>query len=78
MLLPLRAAIGLGGAFAKPLPNIVVPIARKVLRDMVSHLIIDATDAKQAIAKIKRDDVRLNINLLGEAILGENEAEAAV
>lgn len=74
---PLRAAIGLGGAFAKPLPNIVVPIARKVLRDMVSHLIIDATDAKlgPAIAKIKRDDVRLNINLLGEAILGENEAK---
>ncbi|MGO1539517.1 MAG: bifunctional proline dehydrogenase/L-glutamate gamma-semialdehyde dehydrogenase [Leucobacter sp.] len=74
---PLRGAIGLGGAFAKPLPGIVVPIARKVLRQMVSHLIIDASDAKlgPAIAKIKQDDVRLNINLLGEAILGENEAE---
>lgn len=72
----LRGAIGLGGAFAKPLPGIVVPIARKVLREMVSHLIIDASDVKlgRAISKIKRDGVRLNINLLGEAILGEKEA----
>lgn len=74
---PMRGAIGLGGAFAKPLPGVVVPIARKVLRQMVSHLIIDASDAKlgPAIKKIKRDGVRLNINLLGEAILGEHEAE---
>ncbi|WP_217135237.1 proline dehydrogenase family protein [Leucobacter chinensis] len=72
----LRGAIGLGGTFAKPLPGIVVPIARKVLREMVSHLIIDASDAKlgRAISQIKRDGVRLNINLLGEAILGEKEA----
>ncbi|MBK0417606.1 proline dehydrogenase family protein [Leucobacter sp. CSA1] len=74
---PMRGAIGLGGAVARPLPGVVVPIARRVLRQMVSHLIIDASDAKlgPAIAKIKRDDVRLNINLLGEAILGEHEAE---
>ncbi|WP_449276992.1 bifunctional proline dehydrogenase/L-glutamate gamma-semialdehyde dehydrogenase [Leucobacter sp. GX24907] len=74
---PMRGAIGLGGAFAKPMPGVVVPIARKVLRQMVGHLIIDATDSKlgPAIAKIKKDDVRLNINLLGEAILGEHEAE---
>ncbi|PIJ04702.1 1-pyrroline-5-carboxylate dehydrogenase [Leucobacter sp. OLCS4] len=73
----LRGAIGLGDAFAKPLPGVVVPIARRVLREMVSHLIIDASDAKlgPAIAKIKRDGVKLNINLLGEAILGQHEAE---
>ncbi len=43
---------------------------------MVGHLIVDATDAKlgPAIAKIKRDGVRLNVNLLGEAVLGEKEA----
>ncbi|MBC9953790.1 bifunctional proline dehydrogenase/L-glutamate gamma-semialdehyde dehydrogenase [Leucobacter sp. cx-42] len=73
---PLRAAISLGGALAKPMPGVVVPIARSVLRRMVSHLIIDASEAKlgPAIAKIKREGVRLNINLLGEAILGEREA----
>lgn len=74
---PMRGAIGLGGTFAKPLPGVVVPIARRVLREMVSHLIIDASDAKlgPAISKIKKDGVRLNINLLGEYILGEREAE---
>ncbi|MBN9612819.1 MAG: bifunctional proline dehydrogenase/L-glutamate gamma-semialdehyde dehydrogenase, partial [Actinobacteria bacterium] len=73
---PMRGAIGLGGAFAEPLPGVVVPIARRVLRQMVGHLIIDASDAKlgPAIARIKKDDVRLNVNLLGEAILGEGEA----
>lgn len=73
----MRGAIGLGGAFARPLPGVVVPIARRVLRQMVGHLIIDASDAKlgPAIKKIKRDGVRLNVNLLGEAILGEHEAE---
>ncbi|WP_166985678.1 proline dehydrogenase family protein [Canibacter zhoujuaniae] len=72
----MRGAIGLGGLLAKPLKGVVVPTARKVLREMVSHLIIDASDNKlgPAIAKIKKDDVRLNINLLGEAILGEHEA----
>ncbi len=73
----MRAAIGVGGAVAKPLPGVVVPIARKVLRQMVSHLIIDASDAKlgTAIKKIASEGVRLNLNLLGEAILGEHEAE---
>ncbi|MEZ5213843.1 MAG: bifunctional proline dehydrogenase/L-glutamate gamma-semialdehyde dehydrogenase [Microbacterium sp.] len=73
---PMRAAIGLGGALAKPLPQVVVPVARRVLREMVSHLIIDASDAKlgAAIAKIKKTGARLNVNLLGEAILGEGEA----
>ena len=36
----------LGGAMAPVVPGVVVPIARKVLREMVGHLIIDATDAK--------------------------------
>ncbi|MEJ6488518.1 bifunctional proline dehydrogenase/L-glutamate gamma-semialdehyde dehydrogenase [Leucobacter sp. USCH14] len=73
----MRGAIDLGGALARPLPTVVVPIARRVLRQLVSHLIIDASDRKlgPAIARIKRDGVRLNMNLLGEAILGQGEAE---
>lgn len=73
---PMRGAIGLGAALAKPLPQIVVPAARRVLRQMVSHLIIDATPEKlgPAIAKIKSKGVGLNMNLLGEAILGQQEA----
>ncbi|MDD0859255.1 bifunctional proline dehydrogenase/L-glutamate gamma-semialdehyde dehydrogenase [Arthrobacter alpinus] len=72
----MRSAVRLGGVMAPILPGIVIPIARKVLREMVGHLIVDATDAKlgPAIAKIRKDGVDLNVNLLGEAVLGENEA----
>ena len=72
----MRAAVRLGGFFAPIMPGIVIPISRKVLRQMVSHLIVDATDAKlgAAIAKLKKPGVRLNVNLLGEAVLGEHEA----
>lgn len=73
----LRGLIRLGGALAPAFPGIVVPISRRVLRGMVRHLIVDATDAKlgKAIRRIRSDDgVHLNINVLGEAILGEDEA----
>ncbi len=72
----LRAAVSLGGAFAEVVPGAVVPIARRVLRSMVGHLIVDARPAKfaQAVETLRSDGVRLNINLLGEAVLGDREA----
>ena len=77
---PLRALVRLGGSVATAFPGIVVPIARKVLREMVRHLIVDASDAKlgDALAKISGEGIRLNVNLLGEAILGQREAERRV
>lgn len=75
--LHLKSAIRLG-AFAAPLaPAIVVPAARAALRAMVRHLIVDATDRRlgPAIARIRGEEgIRLNVNLLGEAILGKKEA----
>ena len=73
---PLRAAVRVGGRLAPVMPGVVVPIARRVLRHMVGHLVVDATDARlgRAIARIRRRDVRLNVNLLGEAVLGRGEA----
>jgi RHH-type proline utilization regulon transcriptional repressor/proline dehydrogenase/delta 1-pyrroline-5-carboxylate dehydrogenase len=72
----MRRAVQLGGTAAPILPQVVIPIARKVLREMVGHLIVDATDAKlgPAIAKIRKEGINLNVNLLGEAVLGEHEA----
>lgn len=72
----LRGAVRLGGAVAPVLPSPVVPIARKALRDMVGHLVIDARPAKlgPAIAKLRESGAKLNLNLLGEAVLGEGEA----
>ncbi|MFE1665272.1 proline dehydrogenase family protein [Microbacterium sp. P02] len=72
----LRGAVRLGGVMAPVLPTPVVPIARRVLREMVGHLVVDARPEKlgPAIAKIRESGARLNLNLLGEAVLGEQEA----
>lgn len=74
----LKAAIRLGGAMAPAFPWVVIPIARRVLRAMVGHLVLDATPAKlgPAIGKLRESGNRLNLNLLGEAVLGEHEADA--
>ncbi|WP_431804413.1 proline dehydrogenase family protein [Microbacterium sp. bgisy203] len=72
----LRAAVRTGGAVAPVLPSPVVPIARRVLREMVGHLVVDARPDKlgPALATIRESGARLNLNLLGEAVLGEHEA----
>jgi RHH-type proline utilization regulon transcriptional repressor/proline dehydrogenase/delta 1-pyrroline-5-carboxylate dehydrogenase len=73
----MRAAIVFGGAFAPVLPWLVVPIARRVLRTMVGHLIIDATPKQldKSLATLRETGARLNLNLLGEAVLGDAEAD---
>ncbi|GGH47057.1 1-pyrroline-5-carboxylate dehydrogenase [Microbacterium album] len=73
---PLRGLIRVGGTLAPALPGVVVPIARRVLRRMVRHLIVDARDDRlgAALRAIRGEGVRLNVNLLGEAILGAEEA----
>lgn len=73
----LKAAIRVGGVVAPVLPWIVILIARRVLRAMVGHLVLDATPEKlgPAIATLRESGNRLNLNLLGEAVLGEEEAD---
>ncbi|MDQ1679523.1 MAG: RHH-type transcriptional regulator, proline utilization regulon repressor / proline dehydrogenase, partial [Frankiaceae bacterium] len=73
---PLRALVRLGGMVAPALPWLVVPIARRALRRMVGHLLLDADDRRlgRAIARLHGNGLRLNLNLLGEAVLGDAEA----
>ena len=75
--LPLRALLGLGANLAPLFPWIVIPIARRVLRSFVDHLVIDASSKKltKSLPKMKQNGTRLNINLLGEAVLGRKEAD---
>ncbi|MEZ3160356.1 bifunctional proline dehydrogenase/L-glutamate gamma-semialdehyde dehydrogenase [Microbacterium sp. BWT-B31] len=72
----LRGAVQAGGAIAPVLPTPTVPIARRMLREMVGHLVVDARPDKlgPAIAALRATGARLNLNLLGEAVLGEQEA----
>lgn len=72
----LRAAVRAGGAIGPRFPHLVVPAARRALRTMVGHLVVDTDDAAlgRAIARLQRPGIRLNLNLLGEAVLGEAEA----
>ncbi|OJU42383.1 MAG: 1-pyrroline-5-carboxylate dehydrogenase [Microbacterium sp. 69-10] len=73
----LRGVVRLGGGVAPVLPLPTVPIARRVLREMVGHLIVDARPEKlgAALEKLRESGHRLNLNLLGEAVLGEAEAK---
>lgn len=73
----LRTALKAGGRLAPVAPDVVVPVARRALREMVGHLLIDASDARlgKAIKKVRDREVDLNVNLLGEAVLGTAEAD---
>src|SRR5690554_3858343 len=74
----LRAGLRLAAVGAAAAPALVIPVVRRALRGLVRHLVIDATPARlgRAIAGLREraDGSRLNINLLGEAVLGEREA----
>ena len=73
----LRMLIKLGGFFAPIFPAIVVPIARWALKTLIGHLIIDASDQKltRSLKHLTKKGDQLNINLLGEAVLGDQEAD---
>jgi RHH-type proline utilization regulon transcriptional repressor/proline dehydrogenase/delta 1-pyrroline-5-carboxylate dehydrogenase len=73
----LRLAILFGGGFAPLLPWLIVPLSRRVLRGMVSHLVIDASPAQldKTLSRLRRQHIRLNLNLLGEAVLGNEESD---
>ena len=71
-----RLLLGVGAKVARLAPRVVVPLARRRLRQLVGHLVVDARDPALArhLARARDDGFRLNINLLGEAVLGEAEA----
>jgi RHH-type transcriptional regulator, proline utilization regulon repressor / proline dehydrogenase / delta 1-pyrroline-5-carboxylate dehydrogenase len=74
-----RVLLGAGAMLAPLLPRVVVPLARRRLRQLVGHMVLDATPADLA-PQLERAraavDADLNVNLLGEAVLGSAEARA--
>jgi RHH-type proline utilization regulon transcriptional repressor/proline dehydrogenase/delta 1-pyrroline-5-carboxylate dehydrogenase len=73
----LRRVLSYGGTASHLAPRIAVPTAQAVMRHLVSHLILDARERQlgRQIARLTADGTKLNINLLGEAVLGSREAE---
>ena len=73
----LRLLIQVGGFFAPIFPGIVVPLARWALKTLIGHLIIDASENKlsSSLKRLTQKGDQLNINLLGEAVLGDEEAD---
>ncbi|MFV2144674.1 proline dehydrogenase family protein [Isoptericola sp. G70] len=72
-----RALFRAGAAVAPMLPAVVVPAARVRLRQLVGHLVADAgRGLGKHLARTRDEGYTLNVNLLGEAVLGADEAEA--
>ncbi|WP_418276134.1 bifunctional proline dehydrogenase/L-glutamate gamma-semialdehyde dehydrogenase [Isoptericola jiangsuensis] len=72
-----RTMFTVGARLATVLPSVVVPAARVRLRQLVGHLVADAGPGLgKHLARTRAQGYRLNVNLLGEAVLGDDEARA--
>ncbi|MEA3054975.1 MAG: RHH-type transcriptional regulator, proline utilization regulon repressor / proline dehydrogenase, partial [Actinomycetota bacterium] len=71
-----RALLRVGAAASRVAPALVMPLVRRRIRNETSNVIISAHDPelREHIAARRAAGVHLNVNLLGEAILGEEEA----
>ena len=63
--------------FGKPLNKIFIPLTKRLLRKETSNVIMpgEYNQLAKHIIKRTKEGVRINLNHLGEAILGENEAK---
>jgi RHH-type transcriptional regulator, proline utilization regulon repressor / proline dehydrogenase / delta 1-pyrroline-5-carboxylate dehydrogenase len=72
-----RVALALGGAMSHYLPNLVVPPVIARLRQETRAVILpgEEGDLRRYLQQRRQDGMHLNLNQLGEAILGEGEAQ---
>ncbi|HEX4017897.1 MAG TPA: bifunctional proline dehydrogenase/L-glutamate gamma-semialdehyde dehydrogenase [Frankiaceae bacterium] len=68
----LRAGVRLAGA----IPAVVMPATRRRLRQIVGALVVDRSDPAFArhLRRLRGEGFAVNVNLLGEYVLGEQEA----
>ncbi|GMA37595.1 hypothetical protein GCM10025876_37990 [Demequina litorisediminis] len=69
------------GAFASRIaPATTVAAARRVVKAMVGHLVVDARPERlaRALDHVRAGGADVNLNLLGEAVLGRGEAQRRV
>ena len=78
--LPERAAMLVGAIASAFFPGLVMPAVTGAMRNESSSVILPAEEKKlkPLIRKRRADGMRMNLNQLGEAILGEGEAEKRI
>jgi RHH-type transcriptional regulator, proline utilization regulon repressor / proline dehydrogenase / delta 1-pyrroline-5-carboxylate dehydrogenase len=71
-----RLALRVGGALAPRLPRLVMPLVERRLRNEAVDVVLPADDPGlgRHLAARRREGVRPNVNVLGEAIVGDGEA----
>lgn len=71
-----RTQLKLGDSLGSLAPGIVMPMVKRKVRSDSAHVIISADPQKFAryLERRRRDQIRINFNQLGEAVLGEQEA----
>ena len=71
-----RLLVRLGARLGPRLPRLVMPIARRRMRALVGHLVVDSEPERLGTHLQARaaEGYSLNVNMLGEAVLGDAEA----
>lgn len=76
--LPVSMALGLAAAawLSGGMPGVAVRVARRVVRMLVGHLVLDSRAPKldKGLRRLREDGFDVNVNLLGEAVLGAQQA----
>ena len=72
-----RMALRIGNGVAGLLPRLVMPRVKSKVRKDSEHVIISAEDRefKQYLDERRKTGIRINFNQLGEAVLGDHEAD---
>lgn len=72
-----RLALRTFMALGKPFAHLTVPLTIRMLRKETNHVIMpgEAHALSEHMKKRRKEGVRINLNHIGEAILGEEEAE---
>ena len=71
-----RWLLRLGARLGRRLPRMVVSLARRRMRALVGHLVVDAEPERLAahLRSKATEGFSLNVNMLGEAVMGDAEA----
>jgi RHH-type proline utilization regulon transcriptional repressor/proline dehydrogenase/delta 1-pyrroline-5-carboxylate dehydrogenase len=72
-----RAALAAGAVTADALPHVVMPLVEARVRTELAPFVqpAEARPLERYIGSRRRQGMRVNLNLLGEAVLGDQEAE---